>query len=369
MFNKHYSMIVIMMIAMLAAPIVGATQIYQEVEIRASVADGNETYDYRSFAGFWFDLNKNQSSETMDITVSGTDNRTIKEGDLVYNCTPQSVEYKNDDLNAEYGRYMLIGFMADEYICYDNKVDKLVKLLIEWGSSDEMVLSIDDSMELPDGYRLTAAEIDLAGDRTWIKLYKDSECIDDSIVFGGDTYIYEDADDVLLFSAQIESVFRGTESNLVVVKYIFLRSDEILEVRSGDSFGVMEVKGTSGSIVLENDDVLTLDADSEIDIMNGLYFKVADNDTALRYYLAKTVSLECPECPSCPELVPAEPCPECPEPVNATMLEPEAKPTKSPIETPTEQDDDNGGTLPGFEGVMALTGLLAVAFLVLKQRD
>jgi PGF-CTERM protein len=230
---------------------------------------------------------------------------------------------------------------------------------------------MDDPMELPEGYMLAAPEIDLQGDKVWLKLYKDGECIDDSVILGGDTYVYEDEDDVLLFSAQIESVFRGTESNMVVVKYVFMRSDTILDIDGGDTFGVMEVKGTSGIIVLKNDETITLDSDSEVEIMDGLYFKVADNSTTLRYYLAKTISLECPECPECPE---PEPCPEVETP-NATAADvdivppeiveatPDAKPDKTPDPTPTK------GTLPGFEAVFAVAGLLAVAYLVLRQRE
>jgi len=369
MLNKQNLIAIIAILALLVSAVAG-TVVTQDVEIRGSVVDGNGTYEYNytSFAGFWYDLDKDQWSETMDINVSGS--RTIKEGDLVYTCTPQDIKYKNDYLNTTYGKYMIIGFMAEKYICYDNKTDELVKLLINWGSSDKAVLSIDDSMELPEGYMLTAQEIDLQGDRVWLKLYKDGKDIDDSIVLGGDTYTYEDEDDVLLFSAQIESVFRGTESNLVVVKYVFMRSDTILDIDGGDTFGVMEVKSTSGSIVLENDETITLDADSEVEIMDGLYFKVADNSTNLRYYLAKTVSLECPECPECPEIVPCPPCDPCPEPVNATVVAPVVTPTEAPVETPTEEvPEDDKATLPGFEAVFAIAGLLGVAYLVLRQRE
>ena len=366
MFNKHYSMIAIMMIAMLAVPIVGATQIYQEVEIRASVADGNTTYDAMSFSGFWFDINKNYSSEVMTINITGE--RMIDDRDLVYTCTRQQVSYKNKDLNDTYGGYYIIGFFADKYMCRDGKTDELVKLLIEYDDSDDVVLSIDDPMELPEGYRLNAQEIDLNGNRVWLKLYKDGECVDDSIVNGGDLYAYEDDDDVLVFGLTVDSVFRGTESNLVTVSGIFLRSEDILDVSTSDNFGVMEVRSTStDTIVLSNDESIDLSRDNRVEIMNDLYFRVADSNS-LRYYLAKTVGLECAECPSCPELVPREPCPVCPAVVNATIVEPVVESTEVPDAKPTAKDKDDG-TLPGFEAVFALVGLLAVSWIVLRQRE
>lgn len=370
MLNTYVKIIAfIAIIGMLTSAAMGAVMA-QNIEIRGEIADGNTTYDYANFAGFWYDLDKNQSSETIDVTVTGA-TRTIAEGDLVYTCTPRDVTYKNDDLNAEYGGYKLIGFMAEKYICYDNRTDQLVKLLINWGSSKDAILAMDDPMELPEGYMLAAPQIDLQGDKVWLKLFKDGKCVDDSVIIGGDTYMYEDEDDVLQFSAQIESVFRGTESNLVVVKYVFMRSDDVLDVDGGDNFGVMEVKSTASSgIVLKNDETITLDSDSEVEIMDGLYFKVADDNANLRYYLAKTISLECPECPECPavepcpEQTPCEPCPEvapaevATEP--ATVTEPEKE---------DKDDDDDGATLPGFEAVFALAGLLAVACIVLRQRE
>ena len=256
--------------------------------------------------------------------------------------------------------------MAEKYICYDGRTDQLAKLLIEWGSSKDAILAMDDPMELPEGYMLAAPEIDLQGDKVWLKLYKDGECIDDSVILGGDTYVYEDEDDVLQFGVTIDSVFRGTESNLVVVKSVFMRSDTILDIDGGDSFGVMEVKGTSGVIRLENDETITLDEDSEVEIMDGLYFKVADS-TTLRYYLAKKVSLVCPECPECPELVESAPCPDCPDPEPC----PECPECPTPEPATTEPNDNSGGknTTPGFEAVFAIAGLLVViGYLVLRRK-
>ena len=247
-------------------------------------------------------------------------------------------------------------------MCYDRNPSKLVKLLIEWDESDETVLEMKDSLDMPEGYKLVVQEIDLAGDKCVATLYKDGSGIDTSVVAGGTTYTYEDEDDVLLFSCEVNSVFRGAKSNLVVIKYVFLRSGDVLDVDGGDAFGVLEVTSTSGGITLKNDDGITLDADSEIDIMDGLYIKVADS-TELRYYLAKTVSMTCPDCPECPMV---EPCPEqtpCPSCINAT---PEVVIEYVNVTVPAEPAKKN---TPGFEAVFALVGLLAVACIVLRQRE
>ena len=356
-------------IMMLASPVLGAV-ITQDVEIRGEVATGDIAYDYSSFAGFWYDLKKNMSSETMSIITSGVDGREIAKGDLVYFCAPQMVSYKSPELknDPDLGQYKVVGFMASKYIGYDNKTDELVKLLIEWGDSDDTILTMNDPLEFPEGYALYAQQIDLEGGKCILALYKDGEVIDTEVIVEGEAYKYFDDDDVLVFSAFVDTVFRGTDSNIVTIEYIFLRSEDILDIDTGDSFGVMEVKSTSGGITLENDEVVTLDSDSEQDIMDSLYFKIADDSSNLRYYLAKTVSLECPDCPECPELGEYPPCPEC-EPC------PEVTP-EIVIEyvnvTSDSADEDTGETTndtPGFEAVFAIAGLFVVGYLVLRQRE
>lgn len=365
MSNRTISIITVMVILTLFASAAAGAVITQDVEIRGEVADGDITYDYANFAGFWYDLKKNVSSETMDIDVN---DRTIVEGYLVYQCTPKMVTYKSPELknDPDLGKYKIVGFMAEKYIGYDNKTNKLVKLLIEWGSTKDAILTMDDPLEFPEGYALYAQQIDLEGSKCILGLYKDGNEIDTEVVVEGEAYKYFDDDDVLVFSIFVDTVFRGTDSNIVVVKYVFLRSEDIVDVRSGDTFGVMKVTSTSGGITLENKDAVTLDEDSEIDIMDGLYFKVADSPD-LRYYLAKRVSLVCPECPECPELEECPPCPDCPDPEPCPEC-PEC-PTPPPATMPNDDTGSGDQTTPGFEAVFVIAGLFVAGYLVLKRRE
>lgn len=345
------------MMALVMAPVTSAERITQDVEIRGEIMTGVglAQYDYQNAAMFWYDLKKGLTSETMNVTVTGT--RTVAEGDLVYTCTPQTVNYKN----AVLGTYTIVGFMSEKYIAYDGKTGKLVKLLIEWGGKKDKTLAIGDSLEMPEGYTLVAREIDLDGGKCLLSLYKDGVELDTEIVGDGVTYEYEDDDDVLVCSVKIDSVFRGTDSNMVVVKYLFLRSENIMSVKTGDNFGIMEVTSTSGGITLKNDDAVTLDKDDDVAIMGNLYFKVADSAT-LRYYLAKTVSLECEECPAvvestpCPEQEPCEPCP---------TVTPEIIVKYVNVTTPAEPVNE----APGFGAILPLMGLLIVAYFVVRQKE
>lgn len=364
--------VAIVAIMMLVVPPISGEAITEDVEIRGAVSIGDITYDYSNFAGFWYDLKKNRTSETMSIITSGTDGRTIAKGDLVYHCEPQMVNYKSPELknDPDLGEYKILGFMASKYIGHDNQTDKLVKLLIEWGGSKDKKLTMSDPLGFPEGYALHVRQIDLEGGKCILGLYKDGDEVDTGVVAEGEAYKYFDDDDVLVFSVFVDTIFRGTDSNMVVVKYVFLRSENILDIDTGDAFGVMKVKSTSNGITLENKEVVTLGPDSDPGIMDGMYFKVADDSSNLRYYLAKTVSLTCQECPECPELEECPPCPECPDPEPCPEC-PECPECPTPP-TATKPNDDtcsDGNSLPGFEAVFAIAGLLAVAYLVLNQRE
>jgi S-layer protein (TIGR01567 family) len=365
--------IALVAIMMAVAPPISGEAITDDVEIRGAISIGDITYDYCNFAGFWYDLKKNRTSETMVITTSGVDGRTIAKGDLVYHCAPQMVTYKSPELNndPELGKYKIIGFMAQKYIGHDNQTDELAKLLIEWGGKKDKTLTMDTPLGFPEGYALHVRQIDLEGCKCILGLYKDGGEVDSEVVVEGEAYKYLDDNDVLVFSVFVDTIFRGTDSNMVVVKYVFLRSETILSVNNGDVFGVMKVKSTSDGITLRNKEVVTLRPDSELDIMDGLYFKVADA-SSLRYYLAKQVSLVCRECREYMVVEPCPPCDPCPSQTPCPEVTPEVVIEYVTVPATPDSTDDtrsDDGSMPGFEAVFAIVGLLAVAYIVLNQRE
>lgn len=355
--NKNIWIIIAIMMTFTAS----AEQISQDVEIRGTVTNGTYMYNADSFAGFWYDIDNGLTSETLNVTVTGRD---INEGNLIYQSKPCVVAYENPEL----GDYTILGFMAEKFVAYDNKTDQLVKLLIEWTGSDDAVLTVGESLEMPEGYNLLVREIDLDGGKVVVVLSKGGTEIDTEIIPDNTTFRYLDDNDVMIFSVKVDSVFRGTDTNIVVIKYLFLMSEDVLDVNTGDNFGIMKITSTSNNgITLKNDDGVTLNEDDEVEIMGDLYFKVADS-SSLRYYLAKSISLTCPtceDCPACEECPEPEPCPDCPPcpVINETGIIPDTIIDSPPTnEAPTK-------SLPGFEAIMAIFGLTAVGYIVLRQKD
>lgn len=384
---------------LLSVPAISGTVAVNEIEVRGEIINLDNTttadivWDAYNWGGFWYDLDDDLQTERMWIdngTINGaTDDRTIDEDTLHYTTHAIWQEYElheNEGLTVESDNtggddgYWMEGWMAEDYIAIDNNSDKLSKLLVEFEDDDKKTLSTGEEWDLGGGFSLNANQIDLEGAKVWFTLKKDGVELDNEVATTGNSaqdcvYTYTadigNEEDIPVFSCYVDAVFRGTESNIVQVMYVFLIDNEVVEIDSGDTYGVMEVNTASKSgVSLKNeDDTIDLDTDTVEHIMGNMYFKIADDDTAIRFYpfVRYTVDnggeTDCPECPEpdpCPELN-ATPCPPCPivtpevviEYVNVT--EPEAP--------------KQNGTLPGFEAVFALLGLLGVAALVLRQRE
>lgn len=370
----------------------GATEV-NEIEIRGEIQNftaqtGNITWNAYNFAAFFYDIDENIGPEQLTILDCGLSDtqRTIGEYKLVYSTAPvyQDYElYENEGLTVESDNtggdsgYYVEGWMAEKYIAVDGCADQLVKLLVEFEDDDKKTLQMSEAWNLGGGFALKAQQIDLEGSKVWFQLAKDGTVLDDEIVStsGGTrqdrVYTYTadigNEDGVPVFSCYVDAVFRGTDTNIVQVMYVFLMDNDVLEIDSGDSYGVMEVQTASKSkIVLKNeDDTIDLDTDSRERIMGNMYFVTADNnDPVLRFYPMVEISvgdLDCPECPSCLELN-QTPCPE-PEIVEVEVINETVRYVNVTVPADPVQE------APGFEAVFAIAGLLVIVSLIVRQKE
>ncbi len=294
------------------------------VEVRGEVVEADEIgrlsavgeYNYQTeytwnpynFAALWYDVDEDMGSESLIIntTHSGGDNRIIEEGQLTYTTTPQPQDYEyykdmGEALGTVGGNNVtsdhIEGWMAEEYVAIGTggsaaaNANKLTKLLVEFdSSSDKKTLATGKSWDLGRGFTLTAKQIDLLDNKVWLSLAKNGKEIDSSVI-DADTdsrYMYTEdisgVKDVIVFFCNVDAVFRGTESNLVQVKYVFLIDNDAVEIESGTTYGNMEVKTASADrIELTNDGNIDLGKGDDVRIMDDVYFRVADNDT-VRFY-------------------------------------------------------------------------------------
>ena len=350
-------------------------------EVRGTVAGvGATEWTTDDFAGFWYDLDDNEGSETLSITVSGT--TVADETGLWYNTTIVQTGYEAD-FAGETGAtvnnttFPIIGLFAQEYVATDDDdAGELVKLLLD--TDDKYTLRTGSALELAGGYELTAKQIDVEGDKVWMELSKDGEFVEDEVIdVSGNvdtTWDYDvdvgDQSDVIVFRVLVTDVFQGQVDSLAVVEGLWLLDYEnILEIESADEFGELEVDSVSNKIAMFNSGTITLSADKEIDLAEGFMLKTADNSSTLRYYpfvertIGEGVIVDDSEAGPSEEEMPAE------EEVSEEEMPSEENVTEEmPVEEEEEPAEETAEEeSPGFEAVFAVAGLLAVAYLVRRN--
>jgi S-layer protein (TIGR01567 family) len=264
-------------------------------------------WDENNFGGFCYDISGSVGTETLTIAadaLTGPDiDRTIETEALTYTTSPFWCEYelhKNLGLTVEsdhYGgdsRYWTEFWMGERYVAINGKSSKLAKPLVEFNDTDTKTLVTGEEWDLGGGFILIAQQIDLEGDKVWFRLFRNGKELDSEVIGTGYSdlqdrvYTYtEDVageEDVPVFSCYVSGILRGTDSNIVQVKYVFLIDDDILQISTGEYYGTMEVVSTTPSqIVLENWESIYLYYGTR-QIMGDLSFKTISNTNAIEFY-------------------------------------------------------------------------------------
>jgi S-layer protein (TIGR01567 family) len=290
-------------------------RVYDEKKLPpiASVRLPSYKWDTHNSEIFWYDLERGNTSETLEVTGRFENistkpidhiNRTIPENALVYSTIKQAKTLKVVEtgissieiLNAfgVGGKYNIVGWQGQPYVAIKGKANKLSKLIIEQGTalSDSINLPVGKSWDFGDGWTLLAQSIDARASpkQVWLVLSKDGIKLDDKVIAQGEIYIYTDRrlageSDVPLFITYVDNIFVGATSNIVQLRYTWAISKSITEIKAGDEFGIMEV-ATSDSecLILRNKKAINLPTGSTVDIMGNLKFKVADDPNFLRFH-------------------------------------------------------------------------------------
>ena len=353
-------------------------------EVRGQVATGDFTWDATNFAGFFYDIDDDVTTETLSVTGLNGGN-VIPDGGLVYQTTIQNVDFDYED----WGQYPVLGFFAEKYIpLKPNSADKLAKLILD--SDDRYTIRTGETLDLGEGYALEAKQVDVEGEKVWLEFTKDGEFVDDEIISVTDpdrsTWEVElddieDEDDVVVLKVHVNQVFQGAVDSIAQIEGLWLIDyANAMTIESDDEFGELNDVSIQGdTLVIRNDDSFTLTRDSEKEIAEGMFFKVADTPAnELRYYpfVERTVGEvseidDEEEGPSENVTAPGEENVTAPEDENVTAPDENVtEPGETPVEEPTVGDtpeEEGGEGAPGFGVVLGLAGLLAVVYLVRRN--
>ncbi len=374
----------------------------------------NLIWDAQKFPGFWYNFNGGKSSETLSITQSASsltaNSRTIQKENLFYNTsrtdqnftmfTEKGIKVENGlDYNsttktftksATGGKYAQLGWFGVQYVAVNGKANKLAKLLINQGRGieEQKTLKLGTIWELGEGYNLTVEALDTTSSprQAHLSLSKDGKILDNKVVNEGDVYSYsvnnlKGESDVPVFVTNVVSIFAGAEgmSTLVQLRYTWFISQNVLEVKAGDEFGVFEVKEANENYVLlyNKDKTVNLDQNTVQPLYGDLKFRVADSSTALRFYpiieqtiqaapKAQLKAASATVTAIAPTATQTQ-APPAPASIQAAALT--AVQTSAPVPVETTTENTTVKKLLGFWGFYAVLGLSTVAYFVLRKKD
>jgi len=399
-----------MMLLLATAMVVGAVD---SVEIRGQVATGNFEWTADNFAGFYYDIDDDLGTETLTTTIT-EGNKLQEPNGITYTTTAQ----KNDFDFEDWGYYNVIGFQANQYFAGylndenvpdENEIlfkesedenslsdEQLEAILMD--NDDEMTVTSGTPLKLEEGYELSIKSIDIDGNKVYLELTKDGSVVDSKVIspskdnptMADKTYYYKkdvgDSKDLVIVAAHFKNAFRGADQNLATIDGIWQISEVPTEVKADTEYDKMRIATvTSDTITMDNkDNTVTLSKNKDITLMGDVKIKTSDQDVVddanpLRYYLYKEVTLEGAEAAEQPapvepaeaevteEAAPVEEAAPAPAAVAENVTAEPAAPAAA--EEKKNETAEPAKTEPGFESIFAITGLLAVAYLVLGRRE
>lgn len=281
-------------------------------ELRGSIIDSaiynnvQPYWDASNFAGFFYDLKYDISTETLKIdNTLAAIGRTIPEKTLLYQTGKAPVEFKvfekeSVKIDSE-STYSLVGWKAEKWIAIKGKTNKLAKLAFEMAKEDKRTLTTGETWSLGSGYELTINTINARTTprEVWFTLKKDGIVVDEAraqAAASSDPLAKQKAVywkkltilgefDSLLFTVYIDNIFSGATSDMVQFKYAWLLDqNSAMEIKAGDIYGIFEVRESNNErIVLWNKYSVPLSRNTETTLIDELKFRIADSDT-VRFY-------------------------------------------------------------------------------------
>jgi S-layer protein (TIGR01567 family) len=385
----------------------------------SNLVDNSFSWNPQTFAGFFYDIKKDLGTENLKFVLTG-DNKLS--GDNPYGVTYTTTVQNKAFERALWGSYKIIGFQAERYfagynegadvasnIFYSESTDKnslsseqVEKVLID--AKDESTVTSGTPLKLGEGYELAIKSIDIDGNKVYLELSKNGAVVDSKVVSPSKTdatevdktYYYKnpavgEQKKLVTIAVHFKNAFRGADSNLASIDGVWQISDTPVEVKADTQYQKMTIRAVdanAGTITMDNkDNAITLSKNKDVVLMPGVSIQTADNDT-LRFFIYKPVTVEGTNATTTTTTVkttttaPAENVTTTTVPsenattTTTTTTAPAENVTTTEKTTVTAENNTNTTTTttekkstPGFESVFALTGLLAVAYLVLSRRE
>jgi S-layer protein (TIGR01567 family) len=286
--------------------------------------------------------------------------------------------------------------------------EQISKVLLD--DDAEKTITSDSPLKLEEGYQLAIKSVDVKGNKAYLELSKNGSVIDNKVVqpsidgatMADRTYYYKvdlgDTKEIVQIAVHFKNAFAGADTNIATIDGIFQISDTAAALKSEQKYDKMSIRNvnpTAMTITMDNkDNPVTLSTNKDAVLMQNMHIKTADQDpidaiNPLRYYIYKAATIEAANATASaiatvPAAAPA-----------ASVTKNVASPVNKAAENVTKSTTlavagaEKGSAMaanatanatktkekpaaakqPGFEGIFAITGLLAAGYLLTVKKQ
>jgi len=263
-------------------------------------------WNAENYTGFYFDPEDFIGGETLVIysaedrrivpprnPIVFPDNKTAFQTGLQYTSFLQPKEFEYEP----WGYYFIMSLFGYPWFAgYDSSLQgsNSSKSLLENEYLGQILRDTElqgyisaGNYSLEEGYEMRIR--DVSNDSLFLQLLKEGIQVDGSVVESNATYIYkkdiENLKDIPIIMIHFGNIFNNGSERFAAINGIFQISDSVFPMEFGSGFGEMQVVNVNPQgVILVNDDSISLNSNSRVNIGPGMDIRVADNDT-LRFYL------------------------------------------------------------------------------------
>jgi len=253
--------------------IVGATNASTGTILKAMSADNP--------AVLYYDLEDKVGYESIRLPMYS--NLSVPVGEMNYTTISwgQNIAWGNS-------KYAVVYSTSSEWI--------ITKKIIDGDQDDDHLLRVGETLVLPDGWSITAVEIDVDGEEAWMSISKDGEEVYNEVVSVDGYFIYKTnlgGQIIEVMNFTVETVFAGMNTNLVKINNMDLISTDVLNLNNNDAtlYDGYIVKTYPDQLCITNDVDIGLSKGNVINII-GNFFAVKVNEAGNLGALVKEVEVD-----------------------------------------------------------------------------
>ena len=290
-----------------------------------TVVDGNSyILSSKSFAGFFYDIDKDVGTEEITLTISG--NKLDEPNGIVYTSKAQSKNFSFEN----WGEFKTMGFLGKEYFAgYSSRAmngrdpflyttsdnhnllaDEQLSMVLT-DNDNENTITNGMPLKLKEGYELAIKSIDIKGNKAYLELSKDGQVVDSKVIqpssngasMADETYYFKkdvgNTKGLVLLAVHFKNAFRSADHDLATIDGVFQISDTPTLVKVDTKYGKMKVASiyaSNDTVVLDNkDNAISLTRNNEIALMSDFKIRTADQEeismtSPLRFYIFRTAT-------------------------------------------------------------------------------